>query len=432
MNNLLIDSNFFNVLEKAAYFKKLAHEQKFKLYMEFIINFCKNNVNVILFMNELDQEINIYTNNSFYVGKDICDKLYEQYQDPYFKLSIVNHNMLSTINWKYYLLCKIYDLGIILNQKKTLKIIDLIQTINKDNIRYFNDVELIIYSLEILTDLEKFSYWEHEFITINKLMIDKFGKNFDIVKGGENKSNKHDDKLNIKHKEDNIVDVIKSKLITDFLPKNEDFILSGVWVYNLLNMEHKKNKLYTLEEIDLIMKYKKENDIPVSLQKFIEKYNVTVDIMNRIIRIPFDEFTEKFTIFIMVDRKRIPIINIYNTGSFKLIPYIKYNDIKICGISYLLKTIFINIYWQNIYKNANIIDENKYDIKTKIYYNIINNILDNNYLKKNIFKEDYFGTFVEKTILLKEKNLNKMFYPYYPFLSSKYKSNEKDKAIDSN
>jgi len=411
MNKLLEESNYYEILEKTAKSKKMARDLQYKEYIDFILNYCKNK-NIILYINEKEYTIYLYTNNIFYIGKNICDGLFKKFADPYFKLTIVHKKMLTSIHWKYFLLCKIYDVGIIINNKKTLKISEIINYNEKDNIKYFADNELLIKSLDILTDLEHYNDWEDELFFANDIIKKLYNRKlYDLptieIIGGSTTE-----------KQMITSDFLKSKIVEEFLPRNDDFILTGVWVYNLLSKKEKKNRLYTLEEIDVISVINKSDDALKVIENFLKTYVEYTSIVNRIIRIPFDEFTEKFTIYVVLDKRKVPIINIYNTASFKLIPYItSFDEIKITSLLYLMKILCINVYWQNIYLKIGIIDDNKFKIKKNIYENIIIYLLGNKYMKENIFTNTYYGIFIEKTILLKDLHLNEMFHPYHPYLS---------------
>lgn len=118
--------------------------------------------------------------------------------------------------------------------------------------------------------------------------------------------------------------------------------------------------------------------------------------------------------------KNIPILDIFNSTEYELVPYIPYTItidskeyiIKIGNPWVLFRFMLIDIWIYKLLLGLKIINEQTYQFKERMLNANIQKIKKSDLMKK-CFGLEYVGIHYD-AIINKKKNTDKLFYPYVP------------------
>jgi len=145
----------------------------------------------------------------------------------------------------------------------------------------------------------------------------------------------------IKRADDKIIN-IKTAIFDKWC---NDKVLVGHWAYNVYtSLEKINNQLDKNERLQIISDNPIENDI-LSLELLIKnRFNCRLSYKKQNVGIPKDFRIEKHCIDVMNNGKSYTILEIYNSSSFEIIPYIEINQ-RMIGNPYVLLRFFMIDYW---------------------------------------------------------------------------------------
>lgn len=299
----------------------------------------------------------------------------------------------------------------------------LFKTILISGIQYFPpEIELMdIYHKLYIPN--KYEYWG-DLITYE----DKLYKQFMSQTGGAKcvpcKTKRKIDIINIK------------QLLLEFF-NNENYVIVGKWAIELI-----KNNKNILENTNI--QIISENNIEVdyeNISNFLLQYtNYGIFYKKKSLYVPKDTRISKyvFTInFPSINTRsgtNMPFLDIYNCGSYELIPYknIVYNgfNLNIGNVYVQLRFLFIDIWLYNLMLTLKFISEDEYNKNMRQTYEYIK-------LAKKEIKPDYNDKFmginydemVERRIQLSKNTIKKL--TYYPEISIKKNKSYKMIATSS-
>lgn len=197
--------------------------------------------------------------------------------------------------------------------------------------------------------------------------------------------------------------ILKKKLYESLSILDYQIILVGYWALYAMEMcdEPKSDKIQFISDLD-----------PKVIRDVIKKvYKYDVTFRKEKLHLIHDYWTTRTIFYIHIDDKRIPIVDVFNSTTWEMVPYIRIKGIEI-GTSFVLcRFLLIDIWTITMLKNREKITQTRYDSLCKRY--II-------YLKKLIKNpnnsDEYYGKFNDVSVLKKLliSSNNKVFYPYYP------------------
>ena len=322
----------------------------------------------------LQYKYTFYTPNAFEQAKKLCLHLYN-----------IDPNYLSRYA-KLITKIKYMQFSIIINERELVTIYN----IHNDVKNIFTKGEYIdnyVININILTKLYSPQYFD-EWDVLCEELYDNVIEKTEII-NIENKS------ITLAANKDSL---LFTNLINKFIKKSNN-ILIGTYAI------HKK----TPKRLQIISQK--------SFSENIEIINKILSITSTITQLKFvtDDRIKKLTIYY----NKVPILDIFNSAQYELIPYIEDNDIKYGSIFVIMKFLLIDYYSLKILLSRDIINENYYNsiVHTiSIDYNSLAQYLKK--YKKTLIRHEYkyIGVYVDLDLIIKRSNVENddMFLPYYP------------------
>lgn len=217
---------------------------------------------------------------------------------------------------------------------------------------------------------------------------------------------------------------IERELLRKMIAKS-DHVLIGDFALNLLKMEKSPGRLQILssENVDKIV-HAMENIITKIIKN--RPAGIKLTMMRYALNIPSDFQIIKHTVYFNTGKEQIPIIDIFNSPQFEMIPWwIISDNVKIGNPWVLLRFQFIDIWVLKLILNLG--TDNPDFIKGKIR-SIINRANNIRKLALECLKDDpekifqlsnYVGSYINEMVAKKKiiKELGERFPNYYPALS---------------
>lgn len=434
----LLDTNFFKIVSDEAndtIIKKdrLSYKKIFEfLRTEIIENSNKKNslhndkiifsdVNkiikhsiksdIIQDQDEVESEMTIYTTHARKMATTIANIIHKIF-GKFVQMRAIIPNEEYDVMVDMRNLIKLYRI----DRYKKVKLSVLFNAICINDLWYFPaDVELIdIYHKLYLPNFNE--EWEYlskaESLLYKQIKTNKIGGSKKCVE------------CKIKRK----LDVFQIKLLLLKFLNNENFVCVGNWAHTII--ENNSSNIDDHFNIQIIS----ENDIDQdydNIVNYLSKYtNYGIFYKKKRLHIPKDNRIFKYTFFIkyptlgmkIVDKR---FLDIYNCGSYELIPYIpiKYNDInlKVGNIFVQMRFLLIDLWHLKLLKHLDKLNSDDFKTKYKYVFNTMNK------MKKKLpdgFKNSpnqYIGINFDEKIAQKLEISKKQIKrtSYYPELSIK-------------
>lgn len=378
-----------------------------------------------IYNNEIKTNITLYTNKPKLVCTHLTNIIHEKFgKFTQMKSVITNHEY--TISYNMRILVTIYGIQ---NYKK-INLINAINPIDINNNFYLPiNIEIIdIYHKLFL--LNHYDNWK-ELKIKEDLMYKYFIKNSIKEKSGGRcstcKSNKNININNIKY------------LLLELL-HNENYIFVNEWAMYLHKSGTNINKPNQTDNFDNIISIVSENSIENDNNKIVNylyKFtNYGIFYKKSKLYIPNSPRLCLFTFYIkfpeIISSNKIsttdkPFLEIYNNGSYELIPYnyIKYKydngiesenvlNLKIGNYYVLLYFIFIRIWVLKLLGYLKLIKSDKLHLKYKNYHDLLDEIHKNKTMYNNMqhFIGINFDEKIDKKIMLSKSDIiKKNYYP---------------------
>jgi hypothetical protein len=366
----------------------------------------------------------LYTDDTFNHAKKLTDQLYTAHS-PHInnkfvslRTDIRHREFTIVINTRQ--LVKIYNL----DKYRNIRLIDLMGPVTKKG--YFDqDLKCIseeIQLIEIYHTLyspSKISLWEDYLIAENDLynsikhIVSKKATTT-LTEGGND-----DSKASSKAKWKSHIDGI----IIDKIIRNTSNVIIGD--YALANINSFKSDCENLSSRLQIITSDEIEVISSKIEKALKasKQQSTISFIKYSLNLPTDFQIIKWTIYLTTDKNQTPIMDVFNSSSFELIPYINGSGpttgIKYGNLFVLLRFKFIDLWVLRLILNIG--SDNEKFIKSKIG-EILNQIrLIRDYVdiksKEDLFQlSDYAGVYINETVAKKKliTERGERFPPYYP------------------
>ena len=415
--------NYINILKSDSLKQKYLLIDKYKDIYQLILNYCLKNEDIIL------SDLDILIDKD--ISKNLCYNLYSPYPFKHATLlsneiskitklvemrTLISHKEFS-ININLIQMINFYALPYIKIANKNIKFINTIilpidKSINKEliNLQFLSpEIELInvynkLYNPVYVDEWEKLLKLEKKLYIIYKHIF--------IIKN-----------INLKHYVDKSLINLKQYIVNNwcFLDK----IIIGYWGYILYVKDDNSHNFEDInifnlknERLQIISQNSIENDI-LTLETLVKKKSsFQISYKQQNINIPKDFRIKKYIISIVKNGNSIIIMEIYNSSSFELIPYIDitYLNFKYrVGNPFVLLRFFLIDYWLLRYINA------LSKISTIIYENKLNNIMKCiKFIRSKIdlgFGIKYTGQYIDEIIADKLRKLStKRHIPYLPYV----------------
>ncbi len=319
----MINDKYWEILEKKSQPIIKKDRDKFTIYIN-IINQFINKYNLLHSI--IDDKIYIFSNNSEENGKKLIQFFKDHIVDSYIiQLREMFGNIFSfSINFRVMLeFHQYYDF---LNKNyKNL-------TPYKNN-QFINDV-ILIKKYHELYNIENYNNWENILQDINKITPEyELLLNKNIKEGGN---------APIFEK---FTDNIDINILLNFLHKKDVIFLN-----NITNIFPSRIEIISLIEFD---------SFKTELDNFFKELNYTFKFISNKVYIPFDIRLKKATFYLIKDGEKegTPVIDIYNSGTFELIPYEKFTLNNFVGYKadkeVMIRFLYIKMYILYILKQLN-------------------------------------------------------------------------------
>ena len=156
-----------------------------------------------------------------------------------------------------------------------------------------------------------------------------------------------------------------------------------------------------------------------SYLRTMTKYSITY--REQVLHIPKDFRTRRFTFYITVPTLKgtteIAFMDVFNGGSFELIPFEKVQTYFIGSQYTLLRFLFIDLFIIRLIKELNLLDSDTLKKKLASLWDDITFVRDNKELAERNFGLNYIGIYHDYSVDKKIENSKaKVHYPYYPDL----------------
>lgn len=367
----------------------------------------------------IQKNMTIYTTHPRRTTTMITNNIHEK-NGKFVVMKAVIPNLEYDIFYDMRSLIKIYHI----DRYKNINIPQLFNAIKIDNLNYFPpEIELMdIYHKLYLPNYNE--EWE-SILTQEKILYEYCIKNTDVITGGKSA----DTCIDCKKRRNVSINNIKLLLI-NFLD-NCNYILIGELAKKLINDE-KFDEIS--ENIQIITENPIEQDYNI-IVNFLSVYtNYGIHYKKQKLYTPKDNRIYKHTFYINypsitsntsdgsrgIDKQ---FLDIYNCGTFEIIPYIekKYNNItlRVGNLFVQLRFLLLDLWlYRVLYEHVKILDDKEFKETVKYIFDTMK------LMKKKLpfdFKNKYMGINydekIEKKIVISEKNIHKS--SYYPELSMK-------------
>lgn len=292
-----------------------------------------------------------------------------------------------------------------IQKHKNISLSNIIMPVEKD-VNYMSpELELISLYQDLYSPFKDRWHIELEAPLIN-MVKDRVAKK--ILIGGKKKCDDCSDNRK------NSVDNVKLLVLKEFATTPE-FIVVGQWARTLLEgSSNSSEKLQLITTLDIEVAIK-------NIMLFLERYTKSsITFSDQNLHIPKDTRTRRYTLYMSYasfnrDKPlRKPFLDIFNSGTFELIPIEKHNY-YIGNPFVLLRFYMIDLWIVRLVHKLELISK---DVLTKK----INNLMDNiNFVRSGdwmdrVFLTDYVGQIIDINVANRMASLDrKMLFPYYPY-----------------
>ena len=332
-----------------------------------------------------------------------------------------------------------------LDKHRDVKLIELISPVSM-NTRFIKDKKILVMSEEI----QLISIYKQLYNPYPTTEYKNYTKLLDIESKLYNKMIKGIGKKII-GSADNELSIYSQKILDKIMKMIKDYnvIIIGDYAvdFALQKKSEKQNRLQLLygnvdnktteitELTDLLNEdfiKKLNNNIQKITDEMLKKENkqgLKTKYVKYDLNIPVDPFLRKYTIYLQLGEKSIPIMDIFNSLSYELVPFIKHDNFKYAGLFVLMRFKLIDIYSSRLIiklsskQNEIRFIENKileFISQLKLIKEKINNLLSSDpFLLFQL--NNYAGVYYPQNILNKflMGDTKFKFTKYYPYLKDK-------------
>ncbi len=369
---------------------------KYNKIYDIIESYIKTN-NLVVYSNIHSNRLyTVFSDNPLHHATTLTNEIFKENEIVEMKTQIPYKSFLITVNFKRIVVFHIIE------KYKNIDYIDLIKPIKSDFLLLPPEIELIIVYWK-LYQLQEHDNWDklpvEELSTGWKKRIDEgiIGGNNEInkvIQAGRQQPTKY---INILNKILDIVININSVII--------GAIGCDIITNNLAISDHS-------DRIQII-----SSNVAGTIEEISNTFNVTQ--RNHELKLPIDFRLKRTTLYAMAIRHgktvELPIIDIFNSAEYELIPYSHSSRNHLIGHPYvILKFLFIDLWILNLRKAYDNID-------AKIYINKARRL--SQYISRmqslSIPIDKVYGIYNNEDIYLKNIYKDAKMYPYVPYRKKK-------------
>ena len=333
----IIKSDFIpNVLEKAL---PVIDEDRarYKPIWEIVLEYCKANSIIIsdrltLFkVKKTREQYNLYCANPFKHAVHIANQIHQVLGEKLLFVKTVKEHEELSIEIDTRTLINVFAI----ERYRKIDAIKLINPVNINGLLYMPPEIEIIEVLNSLYDVAKFGDWktllENDFPQLyDKVMVRKA----EGVLGA----------AECKRARKEYVDLLKLDILQKWLPSREDVILVGTWAYHIVaHGLHGRDGLCGDVEKVQIISHVEPAELLEDLRAFLNiPHKITV--RENELHIPKDFRTKRSTFYLSIDGKDKPVIDLFNSSSFELIPFYSKNKLLIADNYVIMRFLFIDLW----------------------------------------------------------------------------------------
>ena len=431
-----LESTDFNseVVEKASILIK-KDRLRFAGVYKTIEDYCKNNGVIISDLNMLLDEnkernfqYELYCEFAYKHAVHLTNAIHSNVGEWVKMKTIVGYQEFS-IEYDMRPLVQIYNL----NRPKNIDLYSLILPVKKKDLLYMSpEIEIInvyhqLYSPNYSEDWEDLLAYETNLFSAIKKRVEE-----GVFGGGSPR-----DKTDIQH----LKYLVLSEFCSEFI---KDYVVIGHWAVHVMEASKKSVSIIegSVEKLQLITSIDIKKSL-ADLKNFLKKHtNVRITSRKQDLHIPKDFRTNRYTVYINIAGKDKAFIDMFDCGTFELIPYVpvslsvEYSKkeyartrrsrrerrggkefiVKIGNPFVLLRFLMIDLWIVRMITEMGYFTNEMLKTKTKYIMHVVEKIKDNSFgLMDKVFGTDYVGVYKDYDIAKKRDNLKgRAFYPYYP------------------
>jgi len=205
------------------------------------------------------------------------------------------------------------------------------------------------------------------------------------------------------------------KLIYESLKGQEqNYILIGIWAIYALNLTNEpiNDKIQLISDV--------HPDSIVDMIKGVIRHDANITYKIEQVGLLYDHWTTRCIFYINEGGKRRAILDIFNSTSWELVPFIRHNSIELGNPFVLCRFILIDLWVITVLNKMSVInDEHFATLKQKTKINL--KLVLKYSIQDTVFGKDYYGIYNDlvkikkKLVQTESQNSNKIFYPYIPY-----------------
>lgn len=459
MLSSLEQTDFSTVISEKANVLIKKDRMRFNEVYRVTEEYCKNNdiiigdVNVIAdSKTDKDFQYNLYCEFPYKHAMNLANLIHSNVGEWVKMKTVVGHQEF-TIEYDMRPLIQLYSL----DGQKNVNLHSLILPVKINELLYMSpEIEIIdiyhkLYSPNYSED------WEDLVVLENKLFTLLGKRVTDGVFGGKQSPQDKTDFQYLKY-------LVLSEFCSKFI---KDYVVIGHWALHVIEASKDPNSKMnsSVEKLQVITSIPIKQSIE-NVTNFIQKYtNAKVSSRRQDLHIPKDFRTRRYTIYISVDGKDKAFMDIFDCGTFELVPYIPFSlkttyagvkkdsqfnrgrgnnrdrsrsrdrgnnrsrsrsrsrrggedefIIKVGNPYVLLRFLVIDLWIIRMIHEMGHLTNDMLKVKTKYIMFVIDKIKNPELgIYDKVFGSNYVGTHKDYDISKKVNNLKgKMFYPYYP------------------
>jgi SAM-dependent methyltransferase len=263
----------------------------------------------------------------------------------------------------------------------------------KRPIRLLSDEIQLIEVYRNLYTPKKINMWEDE-LRAEKILFSGVKKvEKTIIKGGR---------------------VAKRLLVTELFENLHEGVVIGEFACQKLGLNVDPARLQLISSMH-------PDEMRAWVQDLLKKHAVTVSYVKYPLNIPSDFQTSKFTYYAVAGSDKVPLLDVYDSTIFEMIPYWLIDGVKVGNPWVLLRFLFIDMWLMKLISNFGDAPQTKH----------VERLLDQIYeVRKfaatrpalDMFQlENYSGVYIDENVAKRKmiKEIGDRFPPYYPCKSEK-------------
>ena len=421
----LCDTDFNDRVNKNAEILIKKDRMKFLEVYKVVENYCKDTNIVLSDIEKLTNEnktnfkYELYCESAYKHANNLANLIHKNVGE-WVKLKTIVEYQEFIIEYDMRPLICIYNL----KNVKNVTLHNLILPVKIDDIFYMSPEMEIIEIYHKLYSPNFADEWEnliHHEIKLYSMIEKRISKG---IFGGKKPKKDIPDLKYLKY-------LVLSEFCGEFV---KNYTVIGQWALDLIEKgKNSRLKLGSVEKLQLITSTDVDKSIE-DITNFLKMHtNNKIIYQKQDLRIPNDFRTNRYTIYIEIGRgskiKKKAIIDIFDCGTFELIPYVpvsvvrsnksnKSKDfvVRVGNPFVLLRFLMIDIWIIRVINKLGFLNDRASQNKTKYILSTVKKIKSSDMLFiNNAFGVDYVGVYKDYFISKKINNLSgKAFYPYYP------------------